>query len=141
MESPAPGRGTLDGLRIARELSEATMTVLDATVLDPRHLELAEPLSLRAGARVSVTVNDVGGGPRVSSRSLGHRQREQEWRRTHGEVLRGYAGKWLVLEGEEIIAHGDDPKDLVRQARDRGIRSPYVFFVEPVQPGVVKLGI
>ena len=77
----------------------------------------------------------------ATRRPLGHRQREQEWRRTHGDVLCGYAGEWLVLEGEEIIAHGDDPAALVTQARERGIRSPYVFFVEPAQPGVVKIGI
>ena len=117
------------------------MTVLEATVLDPMHLELAKPLRLRVGARISVAVNDVDEGPSASPRPLGHRQREQEWRRTHGDVLRGYAGEWLVLEGEEIIAHGDDPADLVKQARARGIRSPYVFFVEPVLPGVVKIGI
>ncbi len=110
------------------------MTVVEATVLDPMHLELTKPLTLRPGMRISVVVkeadDEVGtanlkasGGPRPR----GHRQREQAWRRTHGDVLRSYAGKWLVLEREEVIAHGDDPADLVRQARERGIRSPYVF--------------
>jgi hypothetical protein len=72
---------------------------------------------------------------------VNHRQREQVWRQTHGDILRGYAGQWLVLEGEEVIAHGDDPADLVRQARERGISSPYIFFVEPATPGVVKIGL
>lgn len=117
------------------------MRVLEATVLDPMHLELSKPLALRAGSRISVTVKDVDEGSAASPQPLGHRQREQESRRTHGDVLRGYAGKWMVLEGEEIIAHGDDPADLVKQARERGIRSPYIFFVEPIQPGVVKIGI
>ncbi len=117
------------------------MTVLEATVLDSTHLELAKPLPLRAGARISVAVTDLGDGSSAPPRPLGHRQREQAWRQTHGDVLRSHAGEWLVLEGEEIIAHGDDPADLVKQARERGIRSPYVFFVEPVQPGVIKIGI
>ncbi len=117
------------------------MTVLEATVLDPMHLELAKPLALRAGARISVAVSDLDDGPSAAPQPLGHRQREQAWRRTNGDVLRGHAGEWLVLEGEEIIAHGDDPADLVKQAREHGIRSPYVFFVEPEQPGVVKIGI
>ncbi len=117
------------------------MTVLEATVLDPMHLELAKPLTLRVGARISVAVEELDDGSSAPPRPLGHRQREQAWRRTHGDVLCGYAGEWLVLEGEEIIAHGGDPVDLVKQARERGIRSPYVFFIEPVQPGVIKIGI
>jgi hypothetical protein len=117
------------------------MTVLEATVLDSTHLELTKPLMLRAGARISVAVRGLDDGSSAPPRPLGHRQREQAWRRTHGDVLHGYAGEWLVLEGEEIIAHGDDPANLVKQARAHGIRSPYVFFVEPVQPGVIKIGI
>jgi len=114
------------------------MKVLEAKVLDPMHLELTKPLALMAGSRISVAVSEVDD---ETSRPLGHRRKEQAWRRTHGDVLRDYAGEWLVLEGEEIVAHGDDPADLVKHARERGIRSPYVFFVEPVQPGVVKIGI
>ncbi len=127
---------------------EAIMTVVEATVLDPIHLELTKPLAIRSGVRVSVVVkegdDEVDSAPLEAPAAplpLGHRQVEQAWRRENGDVLRGYAGKWLVLEHEEVIAHGDDPADLVRQARERGIRSPYVFFVEPVQPGVVKYGI
>jgi len=127
------------------------MRVIAAKVLDPTHLELSEPLALRSGLRIAVTVNEDESEPVVSAtgkaeqpapaRPLRHRQREHAWLRTHGDVLRAYAGHWLVLEGEEIIAHGDDPAELVTQARDRGIRSPYVFFVEPPQPGVVKIGL
>lgn len=117
------------------------MTIFQATVLDSMHLELAKPLSLRAGARVSVTVEDVQEEASAPTSAHGYRRREQEWRRTQGDVLQNYAGKWLVLEGEEIIAHGDDPADLVSKARQRGIRSPYIFFVEPAQPDVVKIGL
>ena len=70
------------------------------------------------------------------------RARENAWRQKHRDVLREYAGEWLVLEGEEIIAHGEDPAPLVDQARELGIESPYVFYVEPVRKsGVVKMGL
>ncbi len=72
---------------------------------------------------------------------LRSRQREQEWCRTHLELLHSYTGQWVVLEGEEIVAHGSDVTRLVKQARNRGIQSPYVFFVEPYDPGVAKLGL
>lgn len=63
------------------------------------------------------------------SPTLGHRTRELEWRRTHGEVLRNFAGQWVVLEGEEIVAHGKDPQQVVVEARAKGIRVPYIFYV------------
>ncbi len=134
------------------------MRVIAATVLDPTHLELTEPLVMRTGARVAVAVDEgehapptpAGGAAerdaadpmRTPARRLRFRERENAWRRTHGEVLRRYAGQWLVLEGEQIVAHGSDPAPLVARARERGIRSPYVFYVEPPRPaGVVKMGL
>jgi len=127
------------------------MKVIHATVLDPTHLELTEPLALRSGARVAVAVSeernrstDADEGerqPPPAPQPLPFRRRENEWRRTHGGVLRGYAGEWVVLEGEEIVVHGDDPAQLVKEARERGIRSPYVFYVEPPQPGAVTIGL
>jgi hypothetical protein len=128
--------------------SEAIMEAIEATVIDPKHLELKKPLALRSGARVSVVVSeevDEAETARLEATGepgpMSHRQREQAWRQTHDDILRGYAGQWLVLEGEEVIAHGDDPADLVSQARERGISSPYVFFVEPVEPDVVRIGL
>jgi hypothetical protein len=59
----------------------------------------------------------------------GHRTRELEWRRTHREVLRNFAGQWVVLEGEEIVTHGKDPQQVVIEARAKGIQIPYIFHV------------
>lgn len=55
------------------------------------------------------------------------RRRELEWRQTHREELRQYAGEYVALEGEEIIAHDPDPLVVVAEARSRGIRGPYIF--------------
>jgi len=116
------------------------MRSIAATVLDPTHLELTEPLAMRSGVRVEVTVKSPPESE-AAPRRLRHREREQAWRQANGDVLRAYAGQWLVLEGEEIVASGADPAELVRQARARGIGSPYLFFVEPSEPGVVKIGL
>ncbi len=59
----------------------------------------------------------------------GHRTRELEWRRTHREVLRNFAGQWVVLEGEQIVTHGKDPQQVVVDARAKGIPVPYIFYV------------
>lgn len=74
--------------------------------------------------------------------TAGFRRRELEWRRAHGEVLRAFAGQWVVLEGEEIVAHGDDPATLAAAARVRGIQVPYIFYVEPTRDkDVVRMGL
>jgi hypothetical protein len=75
-------------------------------------------------------------------RRLRYRQQEYEWRRSHQKYLRTFTNQWIVLEGEEIVGHGEDPVQLVKQAREKGIDRPYVFYVEPPRPErVVKIGL
>jgi hypothetical protein len=79
----------------------------------------------------------------VTGRSFsgGFRQRELEWRLTHATELRQYENQWVVLEGEEIIAHNSDAAEAIRQAKSRGIRTPYIFFVESASENVVRIGL
>lgn len=67
-----------------------------------------------------------------------HRQRELEWIETHADQLRRLAGKWVVLEGEDLIAHGKNASRVLASARRKGIKVPFVFYVEPpyVEPTV-----
>ncbi len=132
------------------------MRTLEAKIVDSTHLELVEPLPLRPGRRVEVSIRlddaeetpdtieepgkDASAKGRAEPSGPG-RSREQEWRRSHGDLLRTYAGQWVVLEGEEIVAHGDSMTRLVEQARAQGIRIPYVFFVEESRPNVVTIGL
>ena len=67
--------------------------------------------------------------PHARPPAAGHRAQELEWRRTHREVLRNFAGQWVVLEGEEVVAHGKDPQQVIVEARAKGIRVPYIFYV------------
>ncbi|HVO25844.1 MAG TPA: DUF5678 domain-containing protein [Candidatus Margulisiibacteriota bacterium] len=71
-----------------------------------------------------------------------HRRREMEWRRTHGDVLLGYVRQWVCLEGEKIVAHGTDVARVVATARRKGVKIPYVFYVEePRGEGIVYIGL
>ncbi len=70
-----------------------------------------------------------------------HRSTELAWRRNNPETLSRLVGEWVVLEGEEIIAHGDDLSQLVEQARTRGVEVPYVFYVEDTPPDVARIGL
>jgi hypothetical protein len=71
-----------------------------------------------------------------------HRRREMEWIRTHTDVLRRYAREWVCLEGEQIIAHGRDVARVVTSARRKGVKIPYVFYVEePRGEDVAYMGL
>ena len=52
-----------------------------------------------------------------------YRGQELEWRRTHKELLRTFAGEWAVLEGESIISHGTDAVRVVAEARAPSARN------------------
>jgi len=132
------------------------MRTVAARVLDATHLELTEPIPSRPGQYIEISIPKVEprpSSPRKERRnavstedpapalSPPRRQREQAWCRHHGEELEAYVGQWVVLEGEEIVAHGHEPARVVDQARERGIEIPYVFYVEEFRPDVVKMGL
>jgi hypothetical protein len=74
--------------------------------------------------------------PGTSRRSV-----EQAWRERNRELLAAYEGEWVALEGESIVAHGPRVDLVVEEARRRGIAVPYVFLVEPAEPGIVTIGL
>ncbi len=118
------------------------MKLVAATILDPTHLELREALTARAGESIEIAIPDPALDTVQPRRLVGHRRVEQEWRRSHQDVLlNDYAGQWVVLEGEVIVAHGENPEQLVEVAREAGVEVPYVFFVDPPRPGIVKMGL
>lgn len=125
------------------------MKAVTAKILDETHLEVSQPLTGSPGRSIEIFLPDGDSAPdrsrprgeeqAVQGRRL--REREEAWCRSHPEILRRFAGQWLVVEGEEIIAHGKDPAGLVEEARAQGVRIPYVFYVEAPRPGVARLGL
>ena len=59
------------------------------------------------------------------------RRREDEWCRAHVHELRTLAGQWIVVEGQELVAHHHDPDKALCEARARGVRVPYLLFLHP----------
>jgi uncharacterized protein DUF5678 len=71
----------------------------------------------------------------------GSRVIENEWLQKHPEKLRACVGEYVMVEGEEIVAHSKEPAELVRVAKERGIKIPYIFFVEPpLPPNTYRIG-
>ncbi len=69
------------------------------------------------------------------------RHKEIAWRRAHEKELETYAGQWVVLEGETIVAHGKKPAEVLECAKGQGVRIPYIFYVEEFEPDVAMMGL
>jgi hypothetical protein len=87
---------------------------------------------------VSRSVKSAQSGP---SSPYGFRVVENEWLNKHPGELRKCAGEYVIVEGTEIIAHGKEPAELFEIATRRGIKIPYIFFVEPpLPPNTYRVG-
>lgn len=64
---------------------------------------------------------------RVPPRPAPDSQREMTWLRTHA---REYANQWVALDGERLIAHGVDAREVYEAAEADGAPLPMVTFVE-----------
>ncbi len=42
-----------------------------------------------------------------------------------------FIGKWVVLEGSDVVASGSSPKPLYEDVRAKGVSSPFLIFVSP----------
>lgn len=42
-----------------------------------------------------------------------------------------FSGKWVVLQGDHVVASGSDPKQLYEEVRAKGDSSPFLIFVSP----------
>jgi len=41
-----------------------------------------------------------------------------------------YAGRWLALDGDRLLTHGEDPHKAPTEARAMGVETPFVVFAE-----------
>lgn len=53
--------------------------------------------------------------------------RETEWLRQHRHE---YAGQYVALDGDRLIAFGSDGRTVIRQAREAGVKAPYIARIE-----------
>ena len=71
------------------------------------------------------------GPPKVRAVPCKDRRAEMAWV-SHPDLQ--YVGQWVVLEGSNVVASGPDGKALYQAVRDRGIESPFLFYVAPPSP-------
>ena len=51
----------------------------------------------------------------------------KKWIAESGEK---YLNEWVCLEGDQLIAHGTDGREVHRQAKEAGIKAPFIHYVE-----------
>ena len=64
------------------------------------------------------------------------RSREMAWIAAHQEE---YAGQWVLLDGDRLIASGDDPLPFKEIARAEGIETPFIVHM-PKETGPSMAG-
>lgn len=67
--------------------------------------------------------------------SVPNRERELAWLERQAGQLPGLAGEYLVIDGDELVAHGLDYLKVLDEARRRGVRIPFVVRVPEHQEG------
>lgn len=114
-----------------------SLATLHATTADIG-LPLAPPSSLFGIISVASqpSLSPAGGA------SAGRRQRELQWLKLNRQALLPFVGQWVAIEGNEVIAHGLKLPEVVKEAKGKGVRSPFVQRVEPERPrGIADMGV
>ena len=91
--------------------------VYESGVLRP-----AEPLPFAEKQRLVATITDEM-RPRTT---FNPRTQERQWLRANSGR---YPGKWLVIEGDTLVAEGEDAVAVLQQARERGVAIPFLMHV------------
>jgi len=64
-----------------------------------------------------------------------YRRRESEWLKQHRDA---YAGQYVALYGDQLVAHGPDGRTVLRQAREAGF--PRALMVRIESPDELPFG-
>lgn len=79
--------------------------------------------------------NDVPFEGRGNSDEVVYRKREYQWLREHRDE---YAGEHLALQGDQLIAHGKNLRQVIKEAKEAGAKAPFFVYIEA--PDELPLG-
>lgn len=72
--------------------------------------------------------NGDAGAAEASERPDTYCLREMEWLSQHRHE---YAGQYVALDGDRLVSHGTDGREVYRQARAAGVKVPFMAHIEP----------
>jgi len=98
----------------------------------PGLIERMEPSRVEAAARLleSIAAEKPAGEEKDAAEKL-RRSKSSQWLATHDEELKTYRGKWILLEGDQLLAVDADFQAVSLQARKAGIKGPFIYRVPP----------
>src|SRR5689334_12891728 len=94
------------------------MATLEQIIDEARALSPAEKLKLRR-----VLDRELEQAAVTQSRAI-----ESDWVERHRDQ---YLGQWVAIEGDKLIAHGTNPREVYLAARQVGIDGPYLVHITP----------
>jgi hypothetical protein len=56
-------------------------------------------------------------------------QKQLHWLAAHRVE---YAGQWIALDGEQLICYGTTNRTVLAEARQRGVKVPFIAYIEPL---------
>ena len=72
--------------------------------------------------------------PAATLAELAKAERAVRWVAEH---RREYAGQWVALDGDRLVASGTDAREVAEAARREGVRAPFLDRVAPEPEGGV----
>lgn len=103
-------------------MAQSFEVVYEAGVLRP-----LEPLPFAENQRLTVTVREEEKEEKPGEVDL-YRRKEMRWLRLHSKE---YAGEYIALSGDRLLAHGKDRALVVRLAREQGEERPLIHYSPP----------
>lgn len=100
------------------------MVTLEQIIGEVRALSPDEKSKLR-----QVLDSELEQQPPLQSSQASYRtyERENAWLDAHRDE---YLGQWVAVEGDSLVAHGTNPRQVYLAARDSGIEVPFLVRVE-----------
>jgi hypothetical protein len=95
-------------------------------------IEQIEPSQLEHAVRVleSLVAERPAEADNGSAREI-RRRKASQWLSTHHEELKAYRGKWILLEGDQLLGVDEDFHALSLKAKAAGIDVPFIYRVPP----------
>ena len=96
------------------------MATLEQILDEARKLPIDEQRRLRDALNALASNGDTMPTYRTN-------EQERAWIEAHRDE---YLDKWVAVEGDALVAHGTNPRQVYLAARDAGIEVPYIVHVQ-----------
>jgi len=103
------------------------MATLEQILEEAKKLPLEEQRRLRAALNALESNGDTRPAYKTN-------EQERSWINAHRDE---YLDQWVALDGDRLLAHGNDAKEVYDEAREQGIRAPYLERVSPKQEAFI----